>query len=585
MKNIWRIVKLIPEYRNRTIAVIVVSLLVGAIGAGTPYIYKYIVDVIARMLSHGLSAEEAFNAVMIALAVFAASRAATVLFSFLQEKQADDLWLDMVSTLRQRVFDNMTGLSIDYYEKTRVGEIMDRFSTITQITMWLRQLTEGTLANILQMFFILAMLLVKAPLVGLIMLFVIPFNVIDSWRNLHDTKPYRRGWERLAGRMAGLLAEMVSNIATVRSFGGEAAVKQRYDDTQKEWRVQRGTLHVLEMRSNLVRNVINAIAIVAAVVLVTRGALAGHYTPGDILLVLTLTQNLITTIAPITRLINQAGDIETSAERLNELLGVQPDVLDDPNAVELDCIRTVEFDNVSFAYPGTDTPVLQNVSFKLQQGETLALVGHSGTGKTTIIKLLMRFYDPTSGRVVINGRDIRFYTQRSLRAQMGVVLQDVALFNDSIEENIAFARRDADAEAVREAAIASHAEAFIQRLPEGYDTLVGERGIKLSGGEKQRVAIARAILKNPQLIILDEATSALDSESEQLVQAGLNKLMQGRTAVVIAHRLSTIMNANQILVMQGGRVIEKGDHANLVNQAGGLYAKLYALQVQGQLAI
>jgi len=479
----------------------------------------------------------------------------------------------------------MTGLSIDYYEKTRVGEIMDRFSTITQITMWLRQLTEGTLANILQMFFILAVLLFKSPLVGLIMLFVIPFNILDSWRSLHDTRPFRRGWERLAGRMAGLLAEMVSNIATVRSFGGEAAVKQRYDDTQKEWKVQRGTLHILEMRSNLTRNVVNAFAIVGAVILVSRGALAGIYTPGDILLVLTLTQNLITTIAPITRLINQSGDIETSAERLNELLGVQPDVLDHPDAVELDGIETLEFDNVSFAYPGTSNPVLQNVSFRLPAGKTLALVGHSGTGKTTIIKLLMRFYDPTSGRVIINGRDIRFYTQRSLRAQMGVVLQDVALFNDSIEENIAFARRDADAEAVREAAIAAHAEAFIQRLPEGYDTLVGERGIKLSGGEKQRVAIARAILKDPQLIILDEATSALDSESEQLVQAGLGKLMKGRTAVVIAHRLSTVMNADQILVMQGGRVIEKGDHANLVNQDGGLYAKLYQLQVQGQLAV
>jgi ABC-type multidrug transport system fused ATPase/permease subunit len=585
MKNIWRIFKLIPEYRNRSIAVVIVSLLVGAIGAGTPYIYKYIVDIIARLLSHRIGADEAFDLMVTTLGIFVALRLVSVLFGFLQEKQADDLWLDMVSTLRQRVFDNMTGLSIDYYEKTRVGEIMDRFSTITQITMWLRQLTEGTLASILQMFFILTMLLMKAPLVGLIMLFVIPFNILDSLRSLHDTKPFRRGWERLAGRMAGLLAEMVSNISTVRSFGGEVAVKQRYDDTQKEWKVQRGGLHTLEMRSNLTRNAVNAIALVGAVVLVSRGALAGQYTPGDILLVLTLTQNLITTIAPITRLINQAGDIETSAERLNELLGVQPDVLDSPDATELDGIKTIEFDNVSFAYPGTEHPVLQNVSFRLQQGKTLALVGHSGTGKTTIIKLLMRFYDPTSGRVIINGRDIRFYTQRSLRAQMGVVLQDVALFNDSIEENISFARRDADAEAIREAAIASHAEAFIQRLPEGYDTLVGERGIKLSGGEKQRVAIARAILKNPQLIILDEATSALDSESEQLVQAGLNKLMHGRTAVIIAHRLSTVMNADQILVMQGGRVIEKGDHANLVNQDGGLYAKLYQLQVQGQLAV
>src|SRR5690606_3525967 len=291
------------------------------------------------------------------------------------------------SMLRQRVFDNMTGLSIDYYEKTRVGEIMDRFGNITQINMWLRQITEGTLANILQMFFIVAVLLFKAPIVGVIMLFVVPFNLLDSYRNLQETRPYRRGWERLAGRMAGLLAEMVSNISTVRSFGGEASVKKRYDETQKERKVQRGSLHVLEWKSNLTRNVVNGIATIAGVVVVAKGALAGHYTPGDILLVLTLSQNLITTLTPITRLINQTGDIETNAERLIELLDVQPDVVDIPDAIDLQSVQTLEFDNVSFAYPGKNNPVLRNISFRMHTGETLALVGQSGSGKTTIITL------------------------------------------------------------------------------------------------------------------------------------------------------------------------------------------------------
>jgi ABC-type multidrug transport system fused ATPase/permease subunit len=250
----------------------------------------------------------------------------------------------------------------------------------------------------------------------------------------------------------------------------------------------------------------------------------------------------------------------------------------------LHSIETLEFERVGFAYPGKNHPVLHDVSFRLRRGETLALVGPSGTGKTTIIKLLLRFYDPSSGRVLINGRDLREYTQQSVRAALGVVLQDVALFNDSIEENIAFARSGAAPDDVYAAARAAHADSFIRNLPEQYDTKVGERGIKLSGGEKQRVAIARAILKDPQLIILDEATSALDSESEHLVQQGLHRLMQGRTAVVIAHRLSTVMNADQILVMQGGRVIETGSHAKLVNQHNGLYAKLYKLQVQGQRA-
>ncbi len=584
MKNIWRIVRLIPEYRNRTIGVFVVGALVGAIATATPYVYKHMVDVIARMLGGTITRAEATQAVIVLLVLFALLRAFSVVFTQWQEKQADDLWLDAVSTLRQRVFDTMTGLSIDFYEKTRVGEVMDRFSTITSITQWLRSLTESNLANILQMFFTIGVLLFKAPLVGLIMLIVIPFNLISSYRNLAVTLPFRRGWERMAGRLAGLLAEMVGNIATVRSFGGEAAVKQRYDATQAEWLVQRGGLHIREWRSNTLRAIVNALAVVGSVVFITYGALGGQYTPGDILLVLTLTQNLLNTIAPITRVINQTGDVETSAERLAELLDVKPDVTDRDGAIELTHIGSVVFDRVSFAYPGkADHRVLDGISFRLSAGETLALVGPSGTGKSTIIKLLMRFYDPTEGRILINGRDLREYSQASLRAQLGVVLQDVALFNDDITENIAFARRSATPEEVRHAAVVARADDFIRRLPDGYCTMVGERGIKLSGGEKQRVAIARAVLKDPNLIILDEATSALDSESEHLVQEGLGRLMKGRTAVVIAHRLSTIMAADQILVMQGGRIVETGRHDRLIERDDGLYARLYRRQI-GEVA-
>ena len=582
MNNIWRIIRLIPEYRGRVAAVMLVSTAVGAIGALTPYLYKHLVDLIASLLRGDLTRDAAGRAVLWSVIAFAGLRALLVALSWLQEKQADDLWLDTVSSLRQRVFDTMTAVSIDYYEKNRVGEVMDRFSTITQITLWLRSLTEGSLATLLQLLFSVALLLVKAPAVGLLMLVAVPFNFIHSYRNLARTLPFRRGWERLAGRMAGLLAEMVSNISTVRSFGGEAAVKQRYDAAQAEWKVQRGGLHRLEAQSNLLRGLVNALAVVAAVAFITRDALRGRCSPGDILLVLTLTQNVMTSLQPIIRLINQTGDIDTSAERLVELLDVPAEITDRADAIALDHIETLEFDGVGFTYPGTDQAVLRDVSFRLRRGQTLALVGPSGTGKTTVIKLLLRFYDPTEGRVLINGRDLRDYTQASVRAALGVVLQDVALFNDSIGENIAFARLGANSAQIRAAARAAHADAFIQHLPEQYETRVGERGIKLSGGEKQRVAIARAMLKDPQLIVLDEATSALDSESEHQVQRGLGALMRGRTAVVIAHRLSTIVGADLILVMQGGRVVETGNHAVLANRADGLYAKLYTLQTQGR---
>jgi ABC-type multidrug transport system fused ATPase/permease subunit len=277
------------------------------------------------------------------------------------------------------------------------------------------------------------------------------------------------------------------------------------------------------------------------------------------------------------------SDIESSAERLIELLDVGANVVDNPNAIELDTLRRVEFENVSFSYPGKQSFALRNVSFELGQGQTLALVGPSGSGKTTIVKLLMRFYDPTEGRVLVNGVDLREYQQRSVREKLGVVLQDVALFNDDIGENIAFAIPSASAEQVRAAARAAHADEFIQRLPQGYATLVGERGIKLSGGEKQRVAIARAMLRDPQLIILDEATSALDSESEHLVQRAFETLLRGKSSIVIAHRLSTVMNADRILVVKDGRIVESGRHGALAGRAGGLYAKLFDLQSRGAL--
>jgi ABC-type multidrug transport system fused ATPase/permease subunit len=585
LKNIWRVIQFIPEYQGRIVGVFAAGTVLGAIGAGTPYLYKMIVDVITKLAYGKIPYAEAADSIVKLLGLFFALRVAMVFFSALQDKQADDLWLETVSTFRQRVFDNMTRMSIDYFEKTRAGEIMDRFGTIPSITQWLFALTEGTLASILQMFFIIGVLLYRAPLIGAVMAVVLAFNFYISYRSVGWAKPHRRGWQALAGRMAGLLAEMVGNIATVRSFGGEPAVKQRYDATQEQWKVTRDQLHQVEWRSTLMLNVGNAVGVCAAVGLAASSALAGAMTAGDILLVLTLTQNLITTIAPIARQINQAGDIEASAERLVELLDVDTELADRHDAIELGHLESIAFEQVSFSYPGKrNTSAIQDVSFALQAGETLALVGLSGSGKSTIVKLLMRFYDPTEGRILINGRDLRDYKQRSVRAKMGVVLQDVALFNDSIGENIAFARPGATTDEIQAAAVAAHADTFIQRMSESYGTLVGERGIKLSGGEKQRVAIARAILKDPELIILDEATSALDSESEVLVQQGLERLVSGRSSVIIAHRLSTVMGADQILVLKEGRVVERGRHADLANHDGGLYARLFEIQSQGWLA-
>ncbi|HEX7819771.1 MAG TPA: ABC transporter ATP-binding protein [Sphingobium sp.] len=578
MNNIWRVIRFIPEYRGRLTGILGVGAAVGAIGTAIPYLYKHIVDVIAGLAKGALTAQAAGAQLGWLVAGFIALRLTLVLFTALQDKQSDDLWLDTVSSFRQRVFDNMTILSMDYFEGTRVGEVVDRFGTITQITMWLFTLTEGVLANMIQILFILALLLWKAPVAGLAMAAVVLGNILLSRATVRRTAPWRRGWQRLAGQMTGLLAEMVSHIATVRSFGGEAAVKSRYDQTQADWRVTRGTLHVLEWRANLTLGVVNCVGLCAVVASSAYGAFAGALGPGDLLLVLTLSNMLFATIAPVSRQFNQAGDIDSSAERLVELLEVERQVDDTPDATLLEAIHTIEFRDVSFTYRHGKAPAVDRLSFQVEPGQTLALVGRSGSGKSTIIKLLMRFYDPTAGLILINGRDIRGFTQQSLRKRLGVVMQDVALFNDSIAENIAFAVPDAPLDQIARAAQVAQASEFIERLPDGYQTLVGERGTKLSGGEKQRIAIARAVLRDPDLVILDEATSALDSEAEAEVQQALDRLLSGRTAIVIAHRLSTIRNADQILVFQQGQVVETGTHESLLARDSGHYARAIALQ-------
>ncbi|MET0373420.1 MAG: ABC transporter ATP-binding protein [Rhizorhabdus sp.] len=581
MGNIWRAIRFIPEYRGRIAGIFAVGAVVGLIGTTIPYLFKHIVDVAAGVVAGRIGHAQAATALSWLVLGFVALRLGLVLFGALQDKQSDDLWLDTVSTFRQRVFDNMTRLSIDYFEKTRAGEIVDRFSTITQITMWLFTLTEGVLASFIQMIFIVAALLWKAPIAGATMAAVVIANFALSRRTVIVTGPYRRGWQRLAGRMTGLLAEMVANISTVRSFGGEAAVKQRYDDTQAEWRVTRGTLHRLEWRANLMLSLINTGGVCLVVAVTAFGALNGGLTPGDMLFVLTLTNILFTTIAPIARQFNQAGDVESSAERLVELLEVEQQVEDSPGAIDLDRIDEVIFEHVGFSYGDGDRPALRHISFHIRAGQSFALVGRSGSGKSTIIKLLMRFYDPTEGRILINGRDIRDYRQQSLRRQFGIVLQDVALFNDSIAENIAFACSGVTQGQIVTAARIAQADDFIERLPAGYDTLVGERGVRLSGGEKQRVAIARAVLRDPGLIILDEATSALDSEAEVKVQAALDRLLAGRTSIAIAHRLSTIRRADTIIVLHEGRIVESGSHDALLAEPAGHYARALTLQHGG----
>ena len=300
-------------------------------------------------------------------------------------------------------------------------------------------------------------------------------------------------------------------------------------------------------------------------------------TPGDLLAFVLFAGILIGPFGSAARIFSQIKEGQGAMQRVFELLDTTPDVTDSPEARPLpDVHGHVRFDHVSFAYDPRH-PVIIDLSFEVQQGETVALVGPTGSGKSTIANLLHRFYDPVEGRITIDNQDLRDVRLTSLYRQLAIVPQETILFGDTIRENIRYGRTDATDEDLIAASRAANAHDFISALPDGYDTPVGEKGVNLSGGQRQRLAIARAILKNPRLLILDEATSALDSESEMLVQRALQRLMTGRTTVVIAHRLTTIQEADRIVVLNKGRIVEKGTHATLI-QRDGLYRRLYTLR-------
>jgi ATP-binding cassette subfamily B protein len=288
-------------------------------------------------------------------------------------------------------------------------------------------------------------------------------------------------------------------------------------------------------------------------------------------------------LEPLAVLAESATSLQTSLAGLDRVLDLLAEPREMPNAPDAVLIRKeavqgdVTFENVTFRYPGNDRPVLQDVTIQVPAGQTFALVGHSGAGKTTLCNLAARFYDPTSGRVLLDGRDIRQIDVESYRGLLGIVEQDVFLFDGTVAENIGYGRRDIDEEEIRRVAEIAYADEFINRLPQGYDTIIGERGVKLSGGQRQRLAIARALLADPKILILDEATSNLDTESEQLIQAGLARLMEGRTCFVIAHRLSTIRHADQIVVMEDGHLREVGTHDELL-ATDGRYREMVELQ-------
>ncbi len=498
-------------------------------------------------------------------------------------------WLGerVVADLRSDVFRHVADLGPSFFERTHSGELMSRLTAdTTQIKAMAGTSLSQALRSAIMLIGALIMMFVTSAHLSMLVLLAIPVTVLPL---IAFGRLVRRLSRRAQDTLAEASAYAAENLAasrTMQAFAYESVAAKHYRDgvevafdAAKERMRARAALTALAMF--LVIASITSVLWFGAAAVVDGSLSVGRLSQFVLYAVFAGAS-----FAQVSEIWGEVSQAAGAAERLTELLAVQPEIksLANPVPLPMPARGEIEFKKVSFSYPGRSSlPTLQDVTFRAAPGETIALVGPSGAGKSTIFNLLLRFFDPQSGAVCVDGVDVREAALDAVRARMALVPQDVALFAGTVADNIRYGRPDADMDSVRRAAVAAQADDFIRALPQGYETRLGERGVSLSGGQRQRIAIARAILKDAPILLLDEATSALDAESEAGVQRALERLMVGRTTLVIAHRLATVQKARRILVMDKGQIVEQGTHAELVAR-GGLYARLAEMQFAAEAA-
>jgi ATP-binding cassette subfamily B protein len=562
------------EYRGRVAAALLFLFAAKAANVGVPLVLKQIVD--------SLSAEAAALALPAGLLIgYGLLRLSTTVFTELREFVFAKVTQRAVRRIALEVFGHLHSLSLRFHLQRQTGGLTRDVERGTRgISQLLGFALFSVLPTLVEIGLVTAILLAKYdPWFALVTLATVAVYIattvlITEWR-LH----FRRNMNELDSKANTRAIDSLLNYETVKYFGNEAFEQRRYDEAMRRW--ERAA--ILSQTSLSALNAAQSAVIAVGVTLImwraSAGVIGGTMTLGDLVLVNAFLIQLYVPLNFLGMVYREIKQSLADMERMFAMLREHREIEDKPGAPALELrAGEVEFDRVDFAYERR-RQILHAVSFRIAPGQTVAVVGASGSGKSTLARLLFRFYDVDAGAIRIDGQDIRDVTQASLRSAIGIVPQDTVLFNDTIYYNIAYGRPAASRDEVIEAARAAHIHDFIVSLPDGYQTPVGERGLKLSGGEKQRVAIARALLKEPRILVFDEATSALDSRSEKAIQAELARIAQGRTALVIAHRLSTIVDADEILVLDHGRIVERGTHRELL-QREGIYAGMWALQQQ-----
>lgn len=573
-KNIFQALKRIfgyaLPYRGRLIAALVAAMLGSLLWLAIPLGLRELIDAVFDQGDRQLLNMLTLGLIVLFVVQTVLGFAGSYILDWIGER--------IITDLRMKLYKHLHRLGLRFYSGQRLGEITSR---LTNDVASVRNAATGTLAEALTQTIGLVgsvgLMVVLNWRLSLVIFVTVPvISLATRYFGSKIRTLSRLVQDRLADTTA-VAEETLGAIRAVKSFAREPYEIGRYNDSTE---ILFNTARKRVLLSNLFWSSVGIVFMMTMILIFWFGGtevLAGRLTAGDLVAFIFYAFNIARSVGGMSRIYTTFNTAAGASERIFDLLDQIPEIDDDQDAIEIPAITgKIEFRNVSFAYE-LSQPILHNISINAEPGEVIALVGPSGAGKTTLLNLIPRFYDVDSGGIFIDGYDIRRVTQKSLRHQIAVVPQEVHLFGTSILENIRYGRLNASMDDVTSAAIAAQAHEFIMEAPDGYNSMVGERGVKLSGGQRQRIAIARAILKNPKILLLDEATSSLDSESEAAVQKALDHLMKNRTSFIIAHRLSTVRNADRILVLDKGSIVESGTHETLI-LANGLYKRLYDIQ-------